>query len=109
MIILPRHCACWDILLDAMLSVPQYNNQISTRCATSLCDEGAGSCALVPPGWWKSTDGLVVAGQAVDTGLDQNEAELAVLVLAVALEVLSDGDGLGTGCQMRSWLRKRSK
>lgn len=92
-----------------MLSVPQYNDQISTRCATSLCDEGAGSGALVPPGWWKSTDGLVVAGQAVDAGLDQNEAELAVLVLAVALEVLSDGDGLGTGCQMRSWLRKRSK
>jgi len=31
----------------------------------------------------------------VDTGLDENEAELAVLVLAVALEVLADGDGLG--------------
>jgi hypothetical protein len=30
----------------------------------------------------------------VDTGLDQNEAELAVLVLAVALEVLADSDGL---------------
>lgn len=30
----------------------------------------------------------------MDTGLDQNEAELGVLVLAVALEVLADGDGL---------------
>jgi len=30
----------------------------------------------------------------VDTGLDKNEAELAILVLAVALEVLADGDGL---------------
>jgi len=30
----------------------------------------------------------------VDTGLDENEAELSVLVLAVALEVLADGDGL---------------
>jgi hypothetical protein len=30
----------------------------------------------------------------VDTGLDENQAELAVLVLAVALKVLSDGDGL---------------
>jgi len=30
----------------------------------------------------------------VDAGLDENEAELAVLVLAVALEVLADGDGL---------------
>lgn len=30
----------------------------------------------------------------MDTGLDENEAELGVLVLAVALEVLADGDGL---------------
>jgi hypothetical protein len=30
----------------------------------------------------------------VDTGLNENEAELAVLVLAVALKVLADGDGL---------------
>lgn len=30
----------------------------------------------------------------MDAGLDQNEAEFAVLVLAVALEVLADGDGL---------------
>ena len=32
----------------------------------------------------------------MDTGLDQNEAELAVLVLAVALEVLADSNGLET-------------
>lgn len=31
----------------------------------------------------------------MDTGLDENEAELGVLVLAVALEVLADGDSLG--------------
>jgi hypothetical protein len=31
----------------------------------------------------------------VDAGLDQNEAELGVSVLAVALEVLADSDGLG--------------
>lgn len=30
----------------------------------------------------------------MDTGLDENEAELAVLVLAVALKVLADGDSL---------------
>lgn len=30
----------------------------------------------------------------MDTGLDENEAELGVLVLAVALEVLADGHGL---------------
>jgi hypothetical protein len=31
----------------------------------------------------------------VDTGLDQNQAELGVLVLAVALKVLADGNSLG--------------
>jgi hypothetical protein len=30
----------------------------------------------------------------VDTGLDENEAELGVLVLAVALEMLADGNSL---------------
>lgn len=30
----------------------------------------------------------------MDPGLDENETELGVLVLAVALKVLSDGDGL---------------
>jgi hypothetical protein len=39
-----------------------------------LCDEGGGSGALVPPGRGEGTDGLVVAGEAVDTGLDENEA-----------------------------------
>ena len=61
---------------------------------THLGDEGAGSGALVSPGRRESTDGLVVTRQAVDTGLDQNEAELAVLVLAVALEMLADSDSL---------------
>jgi hypothetical protein len=30
----------------------------------------------------------------VDTGLDENETELGVLVLAVALKVLADGNSL---------------
>jgi len=59
-----------------------------------LCNEGAGGGTLVSPGWWKSTDGLVIAGETVDTGLDENETEFGVLVLAVALEMLADGDGL---------------
>jgi hypothetical protein len=46
------------------------------------------------PCWWENTNGLVVARETVDTGLDKNEAELGVLVLAVALEVLADRDGL---------------
>lgn len=59
-----------------------------------LSDDGAGGGGLVLPGRRKDTDGLVVTGQTVDTGLDENEAELGVLVLAVALEVLADGDSL---------------
>jgi hypothetical protein len=77
-----------------------------------LCDKGGGGGALVPPGRGEDTDGLVVAGQlvnvsvylrsfvrfketyAVDAGLNENQAELAVPVLAVGLEVLADGNGL---------------
>lgn len=66
-----------------------------------LCDKGRGSGALVAPGGGQDTDGLVVAGQTVDAGLDQNQAELGVLVLAVTLKVLADSDGLDS-----SWLAK---
>lgn len=59
-----------------------------------LCDKGGGSGALVAPGGGQDTDGLVVTVQTVDAGLDQNEAELGVLVLAVTLKVLADSDGL---------------
>jgi hypothetical protein len=59
-----------------------------------LCDNGAGGGGLVLPVGREDTDGLVVAGETVDTRLDENEAELAVLVLAVALEVLADSDSL---------------
>ena len=81
-----------------MLPFRRCNNQtriLRDAVMERLRDEGAGSGALVSPGWWEGTDGLVVAGETVDTGLDENEAELAVLVLAVALEVLADGNGLG--------------
>ena len=70
---------------------------MSTSTESScLCDNGAGSGGLVAPGGRQDTDGLVVAGQTVDTRLDENQAELGVLVLAVALEVLADGDSLGS-------------
>lgn len=59
-----------------------------------LCDHGACSGTLVSPGWWEDTDSLVVAGETVDTGLDENETELGVLVLSVALKMLADSDGL---------------
>jgi len=59
-----------------------------------LCDQGRGSGGLVSPGWWENTDGLVVTRETVDTGLDKNETELGVLILAVTLEVLADGNSL---------------
>lgn len=40
----------------------------------------------------------------MDTGLNENQAELGVLVLAVALEVLADSDGLED-----RWLALRSR
>lgn len=60
-----------------------------------LCNESAGGGGLVSPGWWEGSDGLVVTGETVDTGLDKNQAELSIFVLAVtALEMLAYGDGL---------------
>ena len=59
-----------------------------------LCDEGAGSSALVLPVRLKNADGLVVSAEAVDSGLDENETEFGVLVLSVALEVLANSDSL---------------
>jgi hypothetical protein len=66
----------------------------SSLCPPALRNDGAGGGALVLPGRGHDADGLVVAGQAVDSRLDQNQAELGVLVLAVALKVLADGNGL---------------
>jgi hypothetical protein len=66
----------------------------SSQHERRLCDKGGGSGALVAPGGGQDTDGLVVARQTVNAGLDQNEAELGVLVLAVTLKVLADSDGL---------------
>lgn len=59
-----------------------------------LSNQGAGSGALVSPSRREDTNGLVVTGETVDTGLNENETELAILVLAVALKVLADGDSL---------------
>lgn len=59
-----------------------------------LGDQGRRRAGLVLPGRGQDSLGLVVAGQPVDAGLDQNQTELAVRVLAVPLQVLADGDGL---------------
>ena len=49
---------------------------------------------LLLPGGRKLLRALVVASQTVNTALDQNQAELGVTVLSVALEVLSHGHSL---------------
>lgn len=59
-----------------------------------LGDQGGGGGRLVLPVWRKDTGGLVVSGETVDTGLDQDESELGVLVLSVLLKVLSHVDSL---------------
>ena len=59
----------------------------------SLCYHRASSRALISPRRRQHTDSLVVSAEAVDPGLDENESELAVLILAVALEVLTHSDG----------------
>jgi hypothetical protein len=48
--------------------------------STRLCDQGGSGGALVPPGRGEDTGGLVVAGQTVDTGLDENETAVISLV-----------------------------
>lgn len=50
--------------------------------------------ALVPPGRWQDANTLVVAGQSVNAGFDENESELGILVFTIAFEMLADGDRL---------------
>jgi hypothetical protein len=57
------------------------------------CHHRASSRALISPRRRQYTNSLVVSAEAVDSGLDENESELAVLVLAVALEVLTHSNG----------------
>ena len=48
---------------------------------------------LLLPGGWELLGALVVAGQPVNTALDQNQTELRVLVLAVPLQMLAHSNG----------------
>ena len=58
-----------------------------------LCHHCARGRALVPPCWRQHTNSLVVSAQAVNSRFDQNQPELAVLILAVTLQVLAHGYG----------------
>lgn len=78
----------------------------SDHCFGYLCDNGAGSGTLVSPGGREDTHGLVVAGETVDAGLDENEAEFRILVLSVSLKVLADSDGLQIFISMAPSIRR---
>lgn len=73
---------------------PSTSPPLVSNALCSLCNNSASSRTLILPRRRQRAHGLVVPRQAVDPGLDEDEAEFAVLVLAVALEVLADGDGL---------------
>ncbi|KAF0732682.1 hypothetical protein Ae201684P_014367 [Aphanomyces euteiches] len=59
-----------------------------------LCDQSGSSGRFVLPVGAQLAVHAVVASQTVDTGFDQNQTELGVLVLTVAVQVLADSDGL---------------
>jgi len=80
--------------LDAIVHTPTPCDTAIIATFRPLCDHSGGSGALVSPGWWEDTDGLVIPGQAMDAGFDENQTELGVLVLSVALKMLADSDGL---------------
>ena len=65
---------------------PTYKKSTKDEGSTKPCKQ---SIKVAPP-----CTHLVVAGQAVDARLDQNQAELSVLVLSVALQVLPAAHGL---------------
>lgn len=60
----------------------------------NLRNHGTGSGRLVLPVSRKLSCSSVVSSKSVDSGFDQNQSELGVLVLSVALQVLTDLNGL---------------
>ena len=77
------------------LITPQLHVKLyASQRVSNLCNHSAGSSALVSPGWWQDSDGLVVTRETMNSGLDKNKTELGVLVLSVALEMLAYSNGL---------------
>ena len=76
------------------LKYKNYSPLLFSFAHYCLGNHGTGSGRLVLPVSRKLTGGTVVTSKAVDSGFDQNQSELGVLVLSVALQVLSDLDSL---------------
>lgn len=82
--------------------MPPINSTFPSQCSTTLqhhfypnlSHHRARSRTLVSPGRRQNTYRFVVSRKAVDAGFDEDETEFRVLVFAVALEMLADGDGL---------------
>jgi len=72
--------------------VVQFN--LLTISLMHLGNHGGGSSTLVPPVGRQLSGGTVVPGKTVDTALDKNQTELGVLILAIALQVLTDLNSL---------------
>lgn len=77
-----------------MLSLSLIDTVLSLASMSPLSNHCAGRRALISPSGWQNSDGLVVSRQTVDTGFDEDKAEFGILVFAVALEVLADGNSL---------------
>ena len=76
--------------LVSPMSLTPPTRKPSQSCYTSRC------CiySLLLPGGRKLLGTLVVASETVDTALNENQTELGVAVLSVALQVLSHGHSL---------------
>jgi len=59
-----------------------------------LSDQCRRCAAFVFPDRWKYFSGFVVASQAMNSRLDQNQTKLWITVLPVSLEMLANGDSL---------------
>jgi hypothetical protein len=59
-----------------------------------LGDQSGGVLGLVSPGGGEGLGDLEVTRETVDTGLNETEAVLGIEVLAVDVQVLTDGHGL---------------
>ena len=75
-----------------MRSAHRY--QTWPKRSNHLSDECGSGCRVVLEGRRDLLLRFVVTCEAVNAGIDENEAELRILVLAVNLEVLADGDRL---------------
>ena len=83
-----------------MTQATQYKRTRVSACTVvtthtaRLGHQGGGSGRVILPVRGQLTGALVVAAEAVDAGFDENQAELGVLVLVVALQMLADVHGL---------------